>query len=154
MTREEILKDPGYLRLTEQQKTFVLAMIDNGGDKVEAAFSAYKCKDRYSAVTMASKCYRNLIISRLVDAYYGEKASDRVPSSDELAAAAWDRAIASEDENAAHKWFALVARVLKYDKIEDPAVKEQERRTAAEGDKLIAELEARGLVNAKQPSSK
>lgn len=156
MTKDEIKKDPGYLRLTIQQQLFVDAMTDNGGDRVEAAFASYKCKDRYSAVTMASKCMRNLIISRLLDAYFDEKPSDRVPSRDELAGAAWERAVNSEDENAAHKWFTLVARVLKYDKAEDAddLTKDQDRRTKAAGDELVAELEKRGLVDAKQPYSK
>lgn len=157
MTKEEILKDPGYLRLTAQQKLFVNAMMDNGGEKIEAAESAYKCKDRYTAVTMASKCMRHLIISRLIDEYFGESAADRYPTRDELAAAAWDRAISSDDEPAAHKWFLLVARVLGYDKSNedlDPAGKEAQRRAVAKGDELVAELEKRGLVNAKQSAPK
>ena len=147
MTREEVKKDPGYLRLTTKQQDFIDAMIENGGDKVEAAASAFTCKDRYSAVTMASKCMRNLIISRLLDAYFGEKASDRVPTRDELAGAAWDRAIASEDENAAHKWFNLVARVLQYDKgEEDASQKQRDNKVAEEARKeLVADLEKRGL---------
>lgn len=146
MTKDQIQKDPGYLRLTAQQKIFVDAMMDNGGEKIEAAQDAYNCKDRYSAVTMASKCMRHLVISRLVDAYFGEKPLDRVPTRDELAAAAWDRAVASEDENAAHKWFNLVARVLKYDKEEDAAQKSRDNAAAEDARReLVADLEKRGL---------
>lgn len=150
MTKEQVQKDPGFHRLTTQQQVFVETMLDNGGDKIEAAAAAYKCKDRFSAVTMASKCMRNLIISRLVDSYFGEKASDRCPTREELAAAAWERAVNSEDENASQKWFTLVARVLNYaDKKDDEAERSQERREKKAGEELTAELEARGLLNAK-----
>lgn len=152
MTKDEIKKDPGYLRLTIQQQLFVDAMMDNGADKIEAAFASYKCKDRYTAVTMASKCMRNLTITRLLDSYFGEKPSDRVPDRDELAAAAWDRAVNTEDENAALKWFMLVARVLKYHKGEEEA-EPSPRKTAAEDAELIAELEKRGLQDANKPAS-
>lgn len=142
MTRDEILKDPGYLRLTVQQKLFVDAMIDNGGDKVEAAADAYKCKDRYSAVTMASKLMRNPVIGRLLVGI-----TMRPPTKEELAAEAWKRGLTTKDDIAAHKWLTLAAHVLKYDKEEeDPSKKYRENKATEEARReLVADLEKRGL---------
>lgn len=156
MTKDEVKKHPAYLRLTVQQQLFVDTMIDNGAEKIDAALTAYKCKDRFTAVTMASKCMRNLNITRLLDRYFGENISDRVPTKEELAAAAWERAVNSEDENACHKWFALVARVLNYTdkKDDDHAEIVAESRSKENVEKLTAELAARGLLNASKPTSK
>lgn len=148
MTAAEVFADPAFLRLSDQQQAFVRALIENGNDKVAAAHAAYACKDDFTARTLANRALKKLTISRLVDAYFEEKPADRIPTRDELAAEAWRRAQSAADDNAAHKWISLVARVLAYDK-EPPIEPAQSapKASAELAEDTLAELEKRGLGN-------
>src|SRR6185437_4291607 len=99
MTKGEVFTDPAFLRLSEQQQAFVRSLVENGGDKLAAAHEAYTCKDDFTARTLANRCLRKLQIKRRVDAYFGDSVKDRVPSREELAAEAWERAQNSDDSN-------------------------------------------------------
>jgi len=150
MTKAEIFTDPAFLRLSEQQQAFLRALIENGNDKLAAAHEAYTCKDDFTARTMANRCLRKLQIKRLVDAYFGNSVKDRVPSREELAAEAWERAQNSDDSNTAHKWASLVARVLGYDKEpaeEGPQKPAQSAQPQELDEDTLAEIQKRGLSN-------
>ena len=148
MTAPEVFADPAFLRLSEQQQAFVRALIENGNDKVASARSAYTCKDDFTARTLANRALKKLTVARLVDAYFEEKPADRIPTRDELAAEAWRRAQSAADDNAAHKWVSLVARVLSYDKEPSAEPAQSAPKASADlGEDTLAELQKRGLGN-------
>lgn len=148
MTKAEVFADPSFLRLSDQQQAFVRALVENGGDKLAAAHTAYACKDDFTARTLANRCLRKLQIKRLVDAYFGDNVKDRVPTRDELAAEAWERAQNTEDSNTAHKWATLAATVLGFTK-EPPAEPQKPAQSAQQPleEDTLAELQKRGLSN-------
>lgn len=144
MTKAEVFTDPAFVRLSEQQQAFVRALVENGGDKLAAAHTAYACKDDFTARTLANRALRKIQIRRLVDGYFGEELRSKFPSREELAALAWEHAETAEDGDLAHKWASLVARVMGYDK--QPEVPAQSAPKPADlGEDTLAELKSRGL---------
>lgn len=150
MTRAEVFADPAFVRLSEQQQAFVRDLVENGGDKVRAAHKAYKCKNDFTARTMANRCLRKLQIKRLADAYFGESLKDQIPSHDEMAAAAWDRFQSAPDDNAAHKWFTAAWNILKPKDEAVPPAPPASAGPKPVDDDVLKELERRGINGTSQ----
>jgi hypothetical protein len=57
-----------YRPLTERQREFVLAFIENGGNATQAAAYAYCCSTPNSAAVTGSRLLRNVNIQREIEA--------------------------------------------------------------------------------------
>lgn len=143
MTRQEVIVHPVFLRLSDGYKNFVTALMDNGNDKRAAAHLSWKCKDDASAEAMANKALRKPAVRYLVDEYLGVSLASRIPTRDELAAAAWERAQRTTDGNEAHKWFSMVKDVMGYNTKAQETPPPAPAPEAPDDTELMEELESR-----------
>src|SRR5690349_2714722 len=114
MTKDELFKDPLFLRLPEALQKFVRELVENGKDKVAAAHMTWKCKDDLSASSMANRAMRKLAVRKLVDSYFGIDVRDMIPTREEVAAEAWRRFCKETDGATALKWLAIFNQTMGY----------------------------------------
>lgn len=144
ITREDVIADPAFVRLSTQQQEFVRTIIANGRDKVAAAKASYQCKDDRSADALANRALRNKIINRLVSNYYGETPEEQLPTREEFQKVLWQKAQAARDDADSLRFLALYARVSGLEfKASDPT--KPPTPAQQEGiDDLLTEIENRG----------
>lgn len=119
--------------LSDGDKKFVAELMDNGNEKRAAAHVAWKCKDDASADSMANKSLRKPKVKYLLDEYFGVNVLRKIPSRDELAAFAWEKAQNAKDGTEAHKWTTMVSAVCGYNtKPQDNPVPPQDPATPAD----------------------
>ena len=109
MTLSDVVANPLYSRLTQQQQAFVTAICTNGNDKLAAAKTAWACSDDKSAATMANRALRKPAIAKLVGIYFGERV-ERI-TREELLGHLAKRATDANRDDTAFKYFELIAKI-------------------------------------------
>ena len=87
MTVEELKARPEFVMLAPQQKAFVVAICENGRDKIAAAKAAYTAKDDRSAEATANRLVRHPKVHKLLKLFYD--GIEETGSKDEALAILW-----------------------------------------------------------------
>jgi hypothetical protein len=66
MTSEQVFSSPQFQKLSEQQRVFLKALVENGWDKIDAAHKAWAATSDASAQAMANRALSNPRISAIV----------------------------------------------------------------------------------------
>ena len=114
LSKQEVTTHPVFLHLSDNDKKFVTTLMENGNDKLAASHATWHCKDDASATSMANKSLRKPKVKYLLDEYFGVNILRKIPSRDELAAFAWEKAQRATDGAEAHKWATMVSAVCGY----------------------------------------
>lgn len=123
MTLDELKKESFYQQLTDGQKTYVVERCQ-GKNRIEAAKTAWTCKDDASARAMANKREKNANVTWLINKFLGVGASRCSPDIDELRDWLWEKSKGCDDPKVAYDYVKLFVEVSGYKtKPTDPAVK-------------------------------
>ena len=66
MLASEVFKSPQFQKLSDQQRTFLQTIVENGWDKLSAAHKAWKCNSDDSALAMANRTMSNPRVASLI----------------------------------------------------------------------------------------
>jgi hypothetical protein len=66
VTADQVFASPQFQKLSEQQRVFLKALVENGWDKLDAAYKAWKPTSDASAMAMANRALSNPRVSSLV----------------------------------------------------------------------------------------
>lgn len=111
MTIDELKADPRYLRLSPQQKVFVVAMCENKHDKIAAAKIAWNPSTERSASSFANRAFRLMGVKSLIGDFFGTDLDEERLTREDVLCMAARRARKAQKDGDAHKFLSLIAEM-------------------------------------------
>lgn len=109
MTISQLKEDSKFLRLTDKQKTWVIAFVESNGDKLKAARAAYNVNTDGSAMAMSYSALRNPLIKAIVSQFV-EIIETRL-TREEVLSMLGDRARKCDDDETFLKLVQQITRI-------------------------------------------
>jgi len=66
MTADQVFASPQFQKLSKEQRAFLKALVENGWDKLDAAYKAWNPGSDASALAMADRALRNPRVAAIV----------------------------------------------------------------------------------------